>query len=40
LKVTGSAYCEARARLPLRALETLLTHATTKMADCARSNSR
>jgi hypothetical protein len=36
LKVTGSAYCEARARLPLRALETLLTHATTKMADCAR----
>jgi hypothetical protein len=34
--VTGSAYCEARARLPLVALQSLLTRATTKMAECAR----
>jgi Transposase DDE domain len=34
--VTGSAYCEARARLPLAALESLLTRATTKMAECVR----
>lgn len=34
--VTGSAYCEARARLPLAALEALLTRATTKMAECVR----
>jgi len=34
--VTGSGYCEARARLPLEALETLLTRATVKMAECAR----
>jgi hypothetical protein len=30
--VTGSAYCEARARLPLEALQTLLARATTKMS--------
>ena len=35
-EVTGSAYCEARARLPLAALQTLLTRSTTKMAECAR----
>jgi Transposase DDE domain len=34
--VTGSAYCEARARLPLAALQSLLTRSTTKMADCVR----
>jgi Transposase DDE domain len=34
--VTGSAYCEARARLPLAALESLLSRATTKMAECVR----
>lgn len=34
--VTGSAYCEARARLPLAALQSLLTRATTKMAECVR----
>lgn len=35
-KFTGSAYCEARSKLPLQALETLLTRATAKMADCVR----
>ena len=35
-KVTGSAYCEARGRLPLKALQTLLTRATSKMAECVR----
>ena len=35
-KFTGSAYCEARGKLPLQALETLLTRATGKMADCVR----
>jgi hypothetical protein len=34
--VTGSAYCEARSRLPLAALEALLSRATTKMAECVR----
>jgi Transposase DDE domain len=34
--VTGSAYCEARARLPLAALEALLARSTTKMAECVR----
>lgn len=33
---TGSAYCEARGKLPLEALETLLTRATAQMAQCAR----
>lgn len=31
--VTGSAYCEARARLPLEALQMLLARATTKMSE-------
>ena len=35
-RFTGSAYCEARSKLPLQALEMLLTRATAKMADCAR----
>lgn len=34
--VTGSAYCEARGRLPLKALQSLLTRCTTKMAECVR----
>ena len=32
--VTGSAYCAARGRLPLEALQTLLSRCTTKMAAC------
>jgi hypothetical protein len=32
-KVTGSAYCEARARLPLEALQTLMARCTTKMGE-------
>lgn len=38
--VTGSAYCEARARLPLAALESLLTRATKKMAESVRETGR
>lgn len=34
--VTGSAYCEARGRLPLKAFESLLTRATGAMAECVR----
>jgi len=34
--VTGSAYCAARGRLPLAALETLLSRCTSKMAECVR----
>jgi hypothetical protein len=34
--VTGSAYCTARGRLPLAALQTLLTRCTGKMAECVR----
>lgn len=34
--VTGSAYCTARGRLPLAALQTLLTRCTTRMAECVR----
>jgi hypothetical protein len=34
--VTGSAYCAARGRLPLAALQTLLSRCTTKMAECVR----
>ena len=34
--VTGSAYCTARGRLPLAALQTLLTRCTAKMSDCVR----
>jgi hypothetical protein len=32
--VTGSAYCTARGRLPLAALQTLLSRCTAKMAEC------
>lgn len=39
-RFTGSAYCEARGKLPLEALETLLTGATAKMADCVRDAGR
>jgi DDE family transposase len=35
-EVTGSAYCTARGRLPLAALQTLLTRCTAKMAECVR----
>lgn len=35
--VTGSAYCTARGRLPLAALQTLLTRCTGKMAEGVRS---
>jgi len=34
--VTGSAYCTARGRLPLAALQSLLTRSTTKMAECVK----
>ncbi len=34
--VTGSAYCTARSRLPLAALQMLLTRCTAKMAECTR----
>jgi hypothetical protein len=34
--VTGSAYCAARGRLPLAALQALLTRCTAKMAECVR----
>lgn len=34
--VTGSAYCAARGRLPLAALQTLLTRCTAKMAESVR----
>jgi Transposase DDE domain len=33
-KVTGAAYCEARGRLPLEALQTLLARCTAKMGEC------
>lgn len=36
LDVTGSAYCEARGRLPLEVLQTLLTRCTRRMAECVR----
>jgi Transposase DDE domain len=39
-KVTGSAYCEARARLPLAALEQLLTRCTSRMAEAVRGTGR
>jgi hypothetical protein len=35
-EVTGSAYCTARGRLPLAALQTLLSRCTTKMAESVR----
>lgn len=34
--VTGSAYCTARGRLPLAALQLLLSRCTAKMAECVR----
>ena len=34
--VTGSAYCTARGRLPLAALQSLLSRSTAKMAECVR----
>jgi hypothetical protein len=34
--VTGSAYCTARGRLPLAALQILLSRCTTKMTECVR----
>lgn len=34
--VTGSAYCTARGRLPLQALQTLLTRCTARMAECVK----
>jgi hypothetical protein len=39
-KVTGSAYCTARGRLPLAALQTLLTRCTSKMADCVQGTGQ
>ena len=39
-RVTGSSYCEARSRLPLAALETLLTTCTKRMAECVRNTGR
>lgn len=39
-KVTGSSYCTARGRLPLAALQTLLTSCTARMAACARDTGR
>ena len=38
--VTGSAYCDARSRLPLAALETLLTRCTRQMAAAAAGAGR
>lgn len=35
-EVTGSSYCEARARLPLTVFQTLLTTCTARMAECVR----
>jgi hypothetical protein len=40
IDVTGSAYCDARARLPLAALQTLLTRCTQQMAKAASGASR
>jgi hypothetical protein len=39
-KVTGSSYCEARGRLPLAALQALLTSCTTRMAESVRDTGR
>ena len=38
--VTGSAYCEARARLPLAVFQTLLTRCTAKMVESVRDTGR
>jgi hypothetical protein len=40
MKLTGSAYCEARGRLPLEALQTLLTRCTTRMSESVRESGR
>lgn len=40
MKLTGSAYCEGRARLPLQALQTLLTRCTSRMSECVRETGR
>lgn len=40
VKVSGSAFCEARARLPLAALQLLLTRCTREMAKAASGASR
>lgn len=40
LDFTAAAYCEARSRLPLAVLQTLLTRTTTRMAECARDTGR
>lgn len=40
LQVTGSAYCEARGRLPLSVLQTLLMRCTAGMAECVRETGR
>jgi hypothetical protein len=39
-RVTGSAYCTARGRLPLPAFQTLLTRCTAKMAEHVRDTGR
>jgi DDE family transposase len=39
-RVTGASYCEARGRLPLAALQALLTSCTTRMAECVRDTGR
>ena len=36
--VTGSAYCTARGRLPLKVLQTLLTRCTSQMSQCVRDS--
>ena len=38
--VTGSAYCEARSRLPLTVLQSLLTRCTSRMAEAVRDTGR
>lgn len=38
--VSGAAYCEARGRLPLPALQSLLTRSTSAMAECVRETGR
>lgn len=40
LDLTGAAYCEARARLPLQVLQTLLARCTAQMAESVRETSR
>jgi DDE family transposase len=40
MKLTGSAYCEARGRLPLEVLQTLLTRCTSRMSECVRETGR